>query len=128
MSRKQSSHKAGVEGERLAETYLKKCGYDILERNVRFPIGEIDFVAHQDGALVFIEVKTRRSVKYGLPEEAVHSKKQQKMIQLASWYLARVVRRGGEQPPSRFDVLSILLGGELEAPTYRLIKNAFEVR
>lgn len=62
-------------------------GYSILERNFRCRYGEIDLVAEDAHELVFIEVKTRRGNAYGLPEEAVTFRKQQKIMQVASYYL-----------------------------------------
>ncbi|HEV7234900.1 MAG TPA: YraN family protein [Ktedonobacteraceae bacterium] len=78
----------GRTGERLAAEQLLRQGYHILERNFRCSYGEIDLVAEDAHDLIFVEVKTRRGNAYGLPEEAVTFRKQQKLIQLASYYLA----------------------------------------
>src|SRR5947207_11700930 len=77
----------GRAGERLAAERLVACGYSILERNFRCRYGEIDIVAEEGQELVFIEVKTRRGARYGLPEEAVTTRKQRTIIQVASYYL-----------------------------------------
>jgi len=77
----------GRTGERLAAERLVECGYHILERNFRCRYGEIDIVAEEDQELVFVEVKTRRGDRYGLPEEAVTARKQRTIIQVASYYL-----------------------------------------
>jgi len=90
----------GSWGENLAATYLTERGYTILERNVRTSYGEIDLVAQKkiggmdgeggiggESALVFVEVKTRRSTKYGLPEEAMTSRKQAHLLAAIQSYL-----------------------------------------
>jgi putative endonuclease len=77
----------GRTGERLAAERLLECGYRILERNFRCRYGEIDIIAEEGQELVFVEVKTRRGVRYGLPEEAVTARKQRTIIQVASHYL-----------------------------------------
>jgi putative endonuclease len=77
----------GRTGERLAAEELSRQGYCILERNFRCSYGEIDLVAEDEHDLIFVEVKTRRGNAYGLPEEAVTFRKQQKIIQVASYYL-----------------------------------------
>jgi putative endonuclease len=66
---------------------LERRGYRILTRNFRCRYGEIDIIAEHEDELVFVEVKTRRGTAYGLPEEAVGRRKQQKLTQIASHYL-----------------------------------------
>ena len=77
----------GRTGERLAAEELMRRGYVIVERNFRCRHGEIDLVAEDAQDLIFVEVKTRRGTAYGLPEEAVTPRKQQKLVQLAFYYL-----------------------------------------
>ena len=77
----------GRTGERLAVERLVQDGYHILERNFRCRYGEIDIVAEDEHDLVFVEVKTRRGVAYGHPEEAVTERKQRKLLELALYYL-----------------------------------------
>ena len=74
-------------GERLAAEELSRRGYTIIERNFRCRHGEIDLIAEEANDLIFIEVKTRRGNAYGLPEEAVTLRKQQKLVQVALYYL-----------------------------------------
>ena len=69
--------KHGAEGEERAARALKKARYRIVERNFRTPAGEIDIVAHDGKCLVFVEVKTRSSIEFGLPQEAVVLRPQQ---------------------------------------------------
>jgi putative endonuclease len=111
----------GKEGERIATAYLKKNGYRIIEINFRCPIGEIDIVAKDKDDLVFVEVKTRKSIALGYPEEAFGIRKQKKMSQLALWYMQK---RKIADISARFDVVSIILIPENNE--VKLIKNAFD--
>ena len=96
--------KLGVWGEALAADYLIQQGYCILERNARTPYGEIDIVAQQENMLVFVEVKTRRSREFGLPEQAVTPQKQKHIIASAQYYLAETQNKDIDW---RIDVISI---------------------
>lgn len=110
----------GKEGEKIAAAFLKKNGYRIIEKNYRCVLGEIDIIAREKGALVFVEVKTRKSAELGYPEQAVGINKQKKMSQLALWYLQKKNADTG----ARFDVVAITIstsGNEI-----KLIKNAFD--
>ena len=111
----------GKEGEKIAAAYLKKNGYRIIEINFRCPIGEIDIVAKEKDDLVFVEVKTRKSIDLGYPEQAVGIRKQKKMSQLALWYLQK---RKIAETNARFDVVAITLIPEKNE--VKLIKNAFD--
>lgn len=77
----------GAWGETAAEDYLKKKEYEIIGRNIRTPYGEIDLIAEKDQVLIFVEVKTRSTKDYGLPEGAITEKKLNKMIESAQDYL-----------------------------------------
>ncbi len=77
----------GLKGEKLAEKHLKKLGYKIIKTNYYTPFGEADIVCEKGGAIVFAEVKTRSSFKFGTPAQAVDYKKQKKYRQIASYYL-----------------------------------------
>jgi len=113
--------KLGEKGEELAVRFLKKQGYKIIKQNYKTRIGEIDIIAMDGNALVFIEVKTRESIEYGLPFEAVNSAKKRKIRNVALLYLKRLK----EIPPCRFDVVSIYY--KQDNPEFELIKDAFEV-
>ncbi len=91
----------GKWGEEQAAAYLQGQGLRLVERNYRCPLGEIDIIARDGDCLVFCEVKTRSSSRYGLPQEAVAWSKQQKIIKVASWYL------GDREADVRFDVIAI---------------------
>ncbi|MBI4395247.1 MAG: YraN family protein [Candidatus Omnitrophica bacterium] len=119
---KASNQTIGRRGEQLGENYLKSRGYQILERNVRSPFGEIDLIARHAGLLVFIEIKTRHGNRFGFPEESVNRRKKDRLIRLASWYLTQYPK---SNPQVRFDILAIDFG---EAnPSFRLIQDAFDL-
>lgn len=77
----------GRTGERLAAEALISKGYRILERNFRCRQGEIDLVAEDEQDIIFVEVKARRGVSFGLPEDALTLRKCRKLVELASYYL-----------------------------------------
>ncbi|MCM1289253.1 MAG: YraN family protein [Corallococcus sp.] len=95
----------GFAGEDVAVRYLSKHGYKILERNYRASHGEIDIIAKHKDYYVFVEVKCRTSVQFGLPREAVTARKQQTIIQCAKVWLVQNRLYG---VPVRFDVVEIL--------------------
>jgi putative endonuclease len=82
------NQRIGKWGEDTATLYLAQRGYEILTRNARTPYGEIDIVAKQDDITIFVEVKSRTSLKMGLPEESVNSRKQARMLACAEHYAA----------------------------------------
>jgi len=102
----------GQSGEDAAVAHLEKLGYEIVERNYRCRRGEIDIVAGRSGTVVFCEVKTRRTDRWGQPSEAVDFRKQARLRGLAASWLAE---RGATARCIRFDVISILMsGGEVQ--------------
>ena len=113
----------GQEGEAEAERYLRRKGYRIVARNIRSSLGELDLVAEDGQTLVFIEVKARRSGAYGGAVHAVHRQKQQKLVRLASQFLAQ---RHWMERSCRFDVV-LLEGTETAGLRVEHIQNAFEV-
>ena len=94
----------GAYGERVAVRYLMDQGMVVLDRNWRCPAGELDAVLRDGGTLVFAEVKTRRSDRYGTPAEAVVGAKAARMRRLATLWLAQSALRPREV---RFDVVSV---------------------
>ena len=95
----------GAKGERVAERYLISRGYEILERQWRIRQGEIDLIVRKDDEIVFVEVKTRRGTRFGIPEEAVTSIKRER-LRFAAWaYLATA---GLTEVPFRIDVIAIV--------------------
>ena len=113
----------GVVGEELASHFLSAKGYKILLKNYECAIGEIDLIAKESGYLVFIEVKTRRSLAMGLPAESVTFQKRHQIVKTAEYY---VKRYGIKDVPCRFDVVSVLMLADNQ-PEIEIIKGAFEV-
>lgn len=74
-------------GENQAATYLEGRGYSILERNFRTPYGEIDLVVSKQDTVVFVEVKTRSSDSYGMPEEAITPAKSAHLLDAVHFYI-----------------------------------------
>ena len=99
----------GRRGEAAAARYLERFGYEILEMNWGCPAGEVDIVARADDALVFVEVKTRTSIKKGFPVETVDAEKRARFEKIAMWYL-----RDYEfvDIPVRFDIVSLMVVAE----------------
>jgi putative endonuclease len=95
----------GRSGEDRAADWYARRGYQIVERNWRSRIGEIDLICARDDILVFSEVKTRCSDRLGAPAEAVTRVKQLRLRRLAGEYISRHTC-GGHQP--RFDVVAVL--------------------
>src|SRR4030043_236627 len=77
----------GALGEKLAVDFLKKRGYKIMQRNFRCREGEVDIIAKQDDCLVFVEVRTKKSSGFGIPEESITPSKSRKLVALADIYL-----------------------------------------
>lgn len=112
----------GKEGERIAETYLKKKGYKLVERNYRCPAGELDLIALDRHVVVFIEVKTRTDDRFGGPLDSVHWRKQQKMIRAAQFFLSQ---QRLHQREARFDVVGITFTDQ--RPLVEHVQNAFDL-
>ena len=119
-----ANHRAelGRSGEALAERYLKKKGYRILERNFRGRYGEIDIIAGKADGLIFIEVKTRSGSKYGAPKEAVDARKASRIIKASQEYMQS--KGTPEDTAIRFDVIGI--STEKEEPEIEHIEAAFD--
>lgn len=73
-------------GEKVAADYLKSKGYSIVDRNVRTPYGEIDIIAGSEDLLIFVEVKTRTTTNYGMPETSVTQQKRKHIIDTVLFY------------------------------------------
>lgn len=111
----------GRKGEELACRYLTERGFSLVTRNFRRLRGEIDLIMEDRSTLVFVEVKTRCSLRYGQPREAVTDLKQQRIRRCAVQYLAE--RETGSRPV-RFDVVEVMIGPGGTARLYHL-RNAF---
>ncbi len=111
----------GQEGERLAVARLRQEGYRILERNVRFPAGELDIVAQEGNTLCLIEVRSASSDRWGGALASIGDRKRRRITRAARWYLAR---HPSPLPEIRFDVVAISWGaGAL--PAVQLVRGAF---
>lgn len=102
----ENRRKIGSIYEQIAAQALEDQGYVIVERNYRCTFGEVDLIARHDGFLVFVEVKYRKTEKYGLPVESVGYKKQKNISKVARQYIAR--KRFTKMPKVRFDIVGIL--------------------
>lgn len=111
----------GKAGEKIALRYLKDKNYRIVAKSFRMYRGEIDIIAFERKTLVFVEVKTRRSSDFGLPEESVTPAKQKQIIKIARGFMAK---NNLQDVECRFDVLSLHFD-EDEGYTINHIKNAF---
>lgn len=121
MSKGKKNKELGRRGEAAAARYLEHIGYEIVERNWECKYGEADIVAYDEETLVFVEVKTRTSIKKGFPSEAVTPEKRHRYEQIAACYLADCHECDF---PVRFDVIGLLV----VSPDRAMIKhtvNAF---
>lgn len=116
------NYEKGIIGENLACQYLEKNNYQIIERNFRCRQGEIDIIAYNEikNELVFIEVKTRSSLKFGRPSEAVEQIKQRHIKNVAKYY---IYKNKIKDKVIKFDVIEVFLNNS----SYRIehIKQAF---
>lgn len=107
----------GKLGEDVAVAFLKRNGYEIIERNYYHQHGEIDIVAREGKVLVFVEVKARRSTAFGRPEESVTPKKQELLRRTAEGYM---LDRNIGEAECRFDVVAVVLqNGTAECELFR---------
>ncbi|MEP0821468.1 MAG: YraN family protein [Ignavibacterium sp.] len=111
----------GDAGEKIAVDFLRSQGFIIHETKFRHGRGEIDIVAEEKGELVFVEVKTRGSLRFGEPEESVGDAKEKRIRKAAMGYC---VRRRLTQRFYRFDVVSIRFQGRIVVLKH--LRNAFQ--
>lgn len=113
----------GNRGEELAAAFLERNGLKVIERNFHCKGGEIDIVAKDGSTLVFVEVKSRKTLSFGVPQLAVTPFKQRQISKAALTWLAK---NRQHDKPARFDVIAILLDGSYH---HRIehIKNAFDL-
>jgi putative endonuclease len=110
----------GSIGEQMAENYLTQNNYTILHKNWRHSHWEVDIIASKENVLHFIEVKTRKTKKFGLPEESVSKKKIQNLINAAEEYLYQ----HPQWKRIQFDVLAITILKN-EPVEYFLIEDVY---
>ena len=110
----------GELGERIAERWLRRQGWRVVQRRFRSGHRDIDLVVERDGLVAFVEVKALRGVRFGDPVEAVNWKKQRELGRSARVW----IDRHGRAPEAyRFDVIGILVAGE--RVRIRHVENAF---
>ena len=118
----QQRQQIGKAGEKTVVRYLKKKGFKILEQNFTCPVGEIDIIVKDKTTIVFVEVKTRRSLSYGSARMAITPQKQRK-ISMAALYYLKTNQKMDQR--ARFDVVTVFSTGEEKAIDH--IQNAFEL-
>jgi putative endonuclease len=111
----------GALGEKIACDYLKKQHYQVIETNYRDKLGEIDIIALHKKQLVFLEVRTKTSSSFGLPEESITLVKKRRLVSLALNYL----QTHHDLPPEwRIDVVAVELNREGRLKRVEIIENA----
>lgn len=110
----------GLEGEKMAKGYLEQKGYEILEENWAFGKAEIDLIAYLHKKLIFVEVKTRRNISFGMPEDFVDLAKQKQMETAANEYIELMDHQG----EIRFDIVAIVFDKQNKY-TINHIEDAF---
>ena len=118
-----STKQDGDWGEALVAETLAARGGRIVEIEGLCRFGEIDLIAEQEGTLLFVEVKLRTNLRYGMPRESVTAKKQEKLRSAALLYLSM----HGLDAPARFDVAEVYTDVHHSARSTRIeyIENAF---
>ena len=119
-----TNHESGIWGEELAAKFLRKKGFRIVQTRYRSRYGEIDIIASKDRILAFVEVKMRKSDRYGQAMEFVDERKQARLITTASFYLSENPTK--LQP--RFDIIEIYApnGVLTSKPIINHLEDAFE--
>jgi len=98
----------GKFGEELAVEFLQKNGYEILETNWTFQKAEIDIIAQKDTILAIVEVKTRSSVEFGLPQDFVKPAKIKLLVKAVNEYIISY----DLEVEVRFDIIAICKEGK----------------
>ena len=113
----------GILGEKIAQNFLRKRGYRIRETNYRCPEGEIDLIVEDKDCLIFVEVRTKRSLEFGSPEESITPTKMRRLRTVASRYL-----QTHDNLPRlwRIDLVAIELDKRGKPTRIELIENAVE--
>ena len=106
-----------------ALAYLKEQGFTILATDWRCRFGQIDIVGEEDGTLVIVEVKARRTKFNGVPQESVDARKQQKLRTLLELYRATTRR---QKQACRIDVLALMLDEKLSVKSCEHIRDAVQ--
>jgi putative endonuclease len=113
----------GERGEAIAAAYLQGQRFTIIERNFRCKGGEVDIIAREGKTLVFVEVKTRRTLSFGPPQMALTPFKQRQISKAALTWLAKKKQFGAS---ARFDVIAIV-APDHQVPQIEHFRNAFDL-
>ncbi|ADU51079.1 Uncharacterized protein family UPF0102 [Thermaerobacter marianensis DSM 12885] len=97
-------HRLGRLAEELAARYLASRGYRVVARNVRCPGGEADLICHEGGEWVVVEVRARRSLRFGTAAQSVDARKFRRLVLAGQWFLARA---GIPEAPWRIDLVTV---------------------
>ena len=112
----------GTHGERIAAQYLKDKGYQVIDQNFHAAYGEIDLIALEGDTVVFVEVKTRTSRTFGLPEESITPTKMDRMQKTALMWL----QAHPNSPENwRIDVIALLLDRQFNIKDLQHFINAY---
>ncbi len=114
---------SGQRAEELAASFLLSQGFEVLERNYRRRLGELDIIAQRAGVLVIVEVRTRSSAAYGGGAASVDRRKQRRITRAATALLQQ--RAGLARLPVRFDVI-VVSDPNGAAPRIEWLQHAFE--
>jgi len=114
----------GQRGEGMAKRRLQAIGYRVLEANYRTKAGEIDLIAEKDGALVFVEVRTRIGAALGSPEESITPRKRSHMVGAAQEYLPAHDAEGLEW---RIDLVAVEFSPEGGPVRLDVLENSVEL-
>jgi putative endonuclease len=132
-ARRTAKQKTGEAGERVAERFLRKAGFRIVDRNVRYPQGEVDLVALEGGTdtLCFVEVRSRTmgddgKAPWPSPEESITLAKRRRVIRAARRFCLE--RKTGDRV-IRFDVVTVrFTAADAKHPDVRHYPGAFDAR
>lgn len=113
----------GEVGERVAERWLRRKGWRIVQRRFRNGHRDIDLVVQRDEMVAFVEVKARKGAEFGLPVEAVDWRKQRELTRSAHVWIERF---GRPEDVYRFDVIGVLMTGS--TVRIRHVEDAFAIR
>ena len=116
--------KLGSWGEEQASQFLQDKGYQILTTNYRSSYGEVDIVAQDGNELVFVEVRTRRSEKFGAPEESLSKAKVQRLVNTCQDYLQNTAR---EDTSWRLDLVCLYLGQGRQVRRIQHLEHAVQL-
>lgn len=109
--------RTGTSGENLAADYFRQHGFDVVARNYRYRKGEIDLIVQRGNWLVFVEVKTRHSDAFGMPETFVSDRQRRKIFEVAEEFIYSRDWKGH----IRFDIVSVMWG---ESPKIEHFEDA----